>query len=410
MAAGTVNVDLQPGEDVTCTFTNTERGSIVVKKVAVGADEGDAGETFTYDGDAAGSISIPIGAQQIRVDDLVPGTYTSTEEFTRGWSLDSISCDDGASATPSTTSALVSTAVFKVDPGETVVCTFTNVKLDLVKSAVPPPGTVVPRGSTITYTVTVVNPGSAPVPASALVDFLQPNEVSDPFDVTAVVGTWDSFAFDGALRRITWLVSLGAHETKVFTYKVTVNDTDQGGDVLNNRVTYQDMERSTQHVVGVPVPTLDKFANPVTTDAAPTLVQPGTRIDYSVTVGNTGNFAITDAPVVDTLPNNVTAIASTISDGGSLSGDGKTITWTVTLAPAAHKTFTYAVTVNQAAPQGSVLVNTAKFQNLTDTTTHVVPTGAMTIVKGVTPVAGNGVVVKFGDTLTYTLTASATGT
>ena len=68
------------------------------------------------------------------------------------------------------------------------------------------------------------------------------------------------------------------------------------------------------------------------------------------------------------------------------------------------------MTVNQAAPQGAVLVNTAKFQNLTDTTTHVVPTGAMTIVKGVTPVAGNGVVVKFGDTLTYTLTASATGT
>ena len=41
---------------------------------------------------------------------------------------------------------------------------------------------------------------------------------------------------------------------------------------------------------------------------------------------------------------------------------------------------------------------------------EVVHTGALGIVKAVTPVAGNGVVVNFGDTLTYTLTVSATGT
>jgi uncharacterized repeat protein (TIGR01451 family)/LPXTG-motif cell wall-anchored protein len=35
--------------------------------------------------------------------------------------------------------------------------------------------------------------------------------------------------------------------------------------------------------------------------------------------------------------------------------------------------------------------------------------GALNISKAVSPVAGNGVVVKFGDTLTYTLTVSATG-
>ena len=35
--------------------------------------------------------------------------------------------------------------------------------------------------------------------------------------------------------------------------------------------------------------------------------------------------------------------------------------------------------------------------------------GTLNIVKAVSPVAGNGVVVEFGDTLTYTLTVSATG-
>ena len=52
----------------------------------------------------------------------------------------------------------------------------------------------------------------------------------------------------------------------------------------------------------------------------------------------------------------------------------------------------------------------SEFLGLEDTTTHIVPTGALTILKQVSPVAGNGVVVKFGDTLTYTLTVSATGT
>ncbi|MDQ1600449.1 MAG: hypothetical protein QOD68_1923, partial [Actinomycetota bacterium] len=41
---------------------------------------------------------------------------------------------------------------------------------------------------------------------------------------------------------------------------------------------------------------------------------------------------------------------------------------------------------------------------------EVVHTGALVIVKAVSPVAGNGVVVEFGDTLTYTLTVNATGT
>ena len=152
-------------------------------------------------------------------------------------------------------------------------------------------------------------------------------------------------------------------------------------------------------------PGLDKFSNPVSGST----VQPGSTIDYSVKVGNTGDVAITNGPVVDDLPTTSPRSPARSATAETLSGDGKTIRGRHAGAWR-RKTFTYAVTVDEAAPQGSVLVNTAKFQNLTDTTTHVVPTGALTLVKGVTPVAGNGVVVEFGDTLTYTLTASATGT
>ncbi|HKP19076.1 MAG TPA: SdrD B-like domain-containing protein, partial [Gaiellaceae bacterium] len=49
-----------------------------------------------------------------------------------GWSLQSIVCNDGASATPSSGNVSTKTATFKLDPGETVKCVFTDKK-------VPPP-------------------------------------------------------------------------------------------------------------------------------------------------------------------------------------------------------------------------------------------------------------------------------
>jgi hypothetical protein len=60
---------------------------------------------------------------------LVPGTYTSTEQEltpTDYFLLASITCDDGSSATPSSGDVAARTATFQLDPGETVICTFTN--------------------------------------------------------------------------------------------------------------------------------------------------------------------------------------------------------------------------------------------------------------------------------------------
>ena len=45
----------------------------------------------------------------------------------------------------------------------------------------------------------------------------------------------------------------------------------------------------------------------------------------------------------------------------------------------------------------------------TVTFTNTLKTGVLNVSKAVSPVAGGGTVVEFGDTLTYTLTVSATG-
>ena len=102
-----------------CTITNTERGSITIKKVTNPA----GGTGFTFTGDVAGTLN---DQQTATTSNLVPGTYHSVEGATAGWTLQSISCDDGSSSTPSTGNVATSTATFNLDPGEHVTCTFTN--------------------------------------------------------------------------------------------------------------------------------------------------------------------------------------------------------------------------------------------------------------------------------------------
>lgn len=120
----TANISLDPGEYVTCTFTNTKRGTIIVEKQTL---PNGAPGSFTFTGTAAGSIP---DNGTITVSNLVPGTYTSTEADPSGmlFALTSIVCNDGSSANPSTGNLTTRTATFRLDPGETVRCVFTNTK------------------------------------------------------------------------------------------------------------------------------------------------------------------------------------------------------------------------------------------------------------------------------------------
>ncbi len=123
------------GETVTCTFTNTKRGTIIVEKQT--SPDGATGN-FTFTGTAAGTIS---DNGRIIVPNLVPGTYTSTEaDPSPSFALGFILCDDGTSLTPSTVSLANRLATFKLDPGETVTCVFTNVQrgtITIIKNAQP---------------------------------------------------------------------------------------------------------------------------------------------------------------------------------------------------------------------------------------------------------------------------------
>ncbi len=130
------NISLQAGETVTCTFYNRKRASLTVEKQT--APDGAAG-SFTFTGTAAGTIS---DGGAIVVGNLVPGTYTSTENNPApNFDLTSITCSDANSTGDKTTRV----ATFRLEAGESVKCVFTNTQRGMAQvvktvSGLPPAG------------------------------------------------------------------------------------------------------------------------------------------------------------------------------------------------------------------------------------------------------------------------------
>lgn len=128
------NIGLDAGETVTCIFTNTQRGVIVVEKVTVGGFG-----TFDFTSTQLGAFSLTTtdegqaGKDSQTFSDLIPGSYGVAETVVDGdeWDLTSATCDDDDSSDP---------ASITLDPGETVTCTFENTKrgkIIVVKQTLP---------------------------------------------------------------------------------------------------------------------------------------------------------------------------------------------------------------------------------------------------------------------------------
>jgi len=112
------NIDLSPGETVTCTFTNTlKRGTIIVKKVTnPNPDPTSTSFSFTAGGGLSPTSFSLANQGQKTYSNLLPGNaYNVAETVPAGWDLTSATCDDGSQA-----------SAIDVSAGETVTCTFTN--------------------------------------------------------------------------------------------------------------------------------------------------------------------------------------------------------------------------------------------------------------------------------------------
>ena len=108
------SIALVANTTVTCTFTNVQRGSIVINKTAAGGDG-----TFAFTSQKLGNLSITTsaGSGSQTFTNLVPGDFAVAETVPTGWDLASATCT--GQGTP---------AGINVGPGQTVTCTFVNNK------------------------------------------------------------------------------------------------------------------------------------------------------------------------------------------------------------------------------------------------------------------------------------------
>ncbi|WP_157432122.1 prealbumin-like fold domain-containing protein [Agromyces italicus] len=112
---GKVTITVQPGELVTCTYTNTQRGNIIVTKQT--NPDGSAQEfDFTLTGQSGFVLK---DGQSKAFDNVKPGAYTLAELAEDGWDVTSMTC---SGETPTTDSPIGIT----LSPGETVECTVLN--------------------------------------------------------------------------------------------------------------------------------------------------------------------------------------------------------------------------------------------------------------------------------------------
>ncbi|HSN01709.1 MAG TPA: hypothetical protein VLS52_11930, partial [Rudaea sp.] len=155
-AGSTASIGLAAGENVTCTFTDTRRGAIIVQKQVLGTDA-----TFAFTGSQAFSITTAggVGQDSSTFASVAPGTYTITESALAHYSLTGLTCADPTGN--STTNVGTLTATVNVAAGETVTCTFTNTQLatlTIIKQAVPQ--IAAPNTPSFPFTATGLVPAS----------------------------------------------------------------------------------------------------------------------------------------------------------------------------------------------------------------------------------------------------------
>ncbi len=144
---GRVDVDLDAGDDVTCTFHNTRRVSLTVTKDAVPNSTQDfafsvaldraAPVPFALDDDGTETDGPEMGqlVSTISGPHLVPGRYTVTESPVEGWRLADLDCTGGQVEEED---PLTGRAVVRLSAGQSAQCVYRN-EQQIAPTTTPPP-------------------------------------------------------------------------------------------------------------------------------------------------------------------------------------------------------------------------------------------------------------------------------
>ena len=315
-------------------------------------------------------------------------------------------------------------------------------QLKVSKVSDPVSGSRVIAGQTVKYTLTAQNLGLASNGAPALEATLS-DDLTNVLSYAAISSTSYPVMIDGQSigtatvsgdKVLSWTGNIPAGKTATVSYQVTVNSGLTIDNVLTNKVTgtAPNPEKPGQNVPSTcPTgnePGCSSTLTPnvtgwvVTKVADPTgYVDPGQTINYTITGTNSGNVPLTRT-LVDDLSDAVnsadfvtTSPAATI-DGvavaaPTLSGDGKTLTWTGAIPAGKSVVITYRMIVRADAEIGDTIENCVKTLEEPDVpqvcSVPPIPLGGLKVTKTSDPETGSRVIA--GQTVTYTLTAEDYG-
>lgn len=129
LATGLASITLAAGGSVTCTYTNTKRGSITIIKDTQNPATDPEDFSFTTTGTGLSSFDLDDDGDNANTlsntktfTNLVPGPFSVTEGAETNWTLTALTCSD-ANSTGNTTTRVAS---INVEAGESVTCTFVN--------------------------------------------------------------------------------------------------------------------------------------------------------------------------------------------------------------------------------------------------------------------------------------------
>jgi large repetitive protein len=391
-ATGTV------GDQLTYTITVTNHGGSAAGNVAI-SDTLPAGVAFVSASDSsggtvannAGTLSETIASLGAGATDTVTLIVTPTQAGT----ITNTAAVNVSGNTSNQTSSSVQTVVSAAGNGASNVS---------VTKTGPSTGTV---GQQLTYTVTIVNQGSA---AASNVAFADNLPVGETF-VSASDSAGGTVVHNGSALSET-IGSLAAGATDTITIVVTPT---QAGTIANTAlisVPGGNQSGQTTSTVTTTVSGQSQSSNVSVTKTGPATGTVGDRLTYTITVTNHGNGGASNIALSDNLPGGVTFVSASDSAGGTVAANGSAISETIgSLAAGATDTITLVVTPTQAG----TITNTASV-NVSGNTSGQTSSSVQTVVSAAGSGAANVSISKtgpgsgtVGQQLTYTITITNNG-
>ena len=204
-------------------FGNIQKGHIIVDKVTEPLGEL---QSFDFTATGSGYINFSLTDQdEPNNQELLPGVYGISEMVPQGWDLESVSCVSSIKDSESVSR-------LELDAGETITCTFNNLKLDpkitITKSNNSSGGIL--AGTTVTYTINLKNDGNVYIYDIDITDIL-PGGFMYVAGTTTGVTTNDPVIVGGTL---TWndVGDLDIGELLTISYQAKV-----GVDISNGTYT-----------------------------------------------------------------------------------------------------------------------------------------------------------------------------